>query len=235
MMRDVQAPAYAKSTLRKDLDDLGKRAITEQKAAAKLIEEAGKAAALAAVAAAVAAGKKVAVLEVPINGEGSLVKAINKALTSAPGGGAEVAFLGVSSNKKDKVGICGGRRRAACVTLPTLFTALLKSLDSLLRPLCVSRSSLSQASRPQASLRASKRPNGPLLLSLLSEAKREAKTTLQWVRLLETRLWCRRFLQLQMALLRASTDGALIVVPAAKLLNYSSSSLDLWRAIHFIC
>ena len=67
-----------------------------------MAEEAGKAAALAAVAEAVSAGRRHAAVEVPINGDGSLVKAIGKAIAAAPGGGADVAFLGVTSNGKDK-------------------------------------------------------------------------------------------------------------------------------------
>jgi alanyl-tRNA synthetase len=99
----AELPAYAKSALRAGLDDLGKRAVHEAKAAAKLAEEAGKAGALAAVAAAQAAGRRFAVAELPVGADGSVVKGITKALSSATGGAADVAFLGISSNGRDKV------------------------------------------------------------------------------------------------------------------------------------
>jgi alanyl-tRNA synthetase len=96
-------PVYAKAALRASLEELGKKAVHEAKAAAKAAEEAGKAVVLAAVAAARAAGRRYAIAEVPVHGDGGAVKGLSKALSTAGGASSSVAFLGVSSNGKDKV------------------------------------------------------------------------------------------------------------------------------------
>ena len=121
----AQIPVYAKANLRKSLDELGKRALAEQKAATKLVEEAGRVAVLAAAAEAAAAGRAFAAVEVPILGDGALVKAMGKALAGAPG---DVALLGVSSNGKDKV-----RRSFRRGGLPLPHTPLLLAVSPPLR------------------------------------------------------------------------------------------------------
>lgn len=94
-------PAARKALMREALGELNKRVLAEAKAAAKKVEEAGKAAAVAAVAAAGAAGAPKAVVAVlPIDGAGEHQKAVLKAVGDAD---AAAAFLAVSTNGSDKL------------------------------------------------------------------------------------------------------------------------------------
>lgn len=94
-------PVHRKSDLRDAHTELSRRVIAEAKNSAKLVEEAGRAVAIAAVTAAATAGEKFAVAaDLPIAADGGAVKGISK----ATGGAApSVAFLGISSNGTDKV------------------------------------------------------------------------------------------------------------------------------------
>lgn len=100
-LNDAVIPAATKARLRDELGELGKKLVAEQKAEGARLVEAGKTVAVAAVTAAKSAGKKaVVVADLPINADGKAAQGIMKAISDAF---PEVAFLGVSSDGKEKV------------------------------------------------------------------------------------------------------------------------------------
>jgi len=120
---------HIKSRLRDSHMELVKKRQVEEKAEAAKTTEEGKAAAMAAATAAVAAGRKWAVAEVPIHGDGRIATVVGKAVMDAF---PAFAFLGVTTDGAEKVMVFGSTSKeagAAGVTAKEWVAAALAPAD----------------------------------------------------------------------------------------------------------
>lgn len=115
-LNEADVPAHVKARLRNELSELGKRVVAEQKAIAKALEDAGRAAGARIVAEAQAAGRSYAIVDVPeIKADGKAAQVLTRAALDAG-----IALLATSSD---------GAKLLVIAAVPAAKQAALKAKD----------------------------------------------------------------------------------------------------------